>query len=114
MKGIKVKKTDTFEFEEKEHSKKGIISCFFCAFECILLGVSIINSYNNKGNGGILLVIIGVSIVLMALIGAYLSYMGMKEKGKIKKQTAWYSLLLHVIILLGMSTIFIAGVMALV
>ena len=106
-----MKKSDNIDSQEKKHSKKGIISCSLLVIECILFVVGVVQSYKNKGNGGIYLGIIGILIVLFALIGAYLAYMGLKEKGKIKKQTAWFGLLFQLLALIGMSAVFIAGTM---
>lgn len=73
-------KKKKLKFSEKKHSVKGTISLVISIISIILLLVLFYLSAISKGDGGILLGIIGILILVFSVIGFILAYQGYKEK----------------------------------
>jgi hypothetical protein len=73
-------KKDVFKFSGRSHSKKGLISVSAGIISLItLLVLSIISSYS-KGNGGLILGIIGMVLFVISIVGFVLGIKGCREK----------------------------------
>lgn len=92
------------------HARKGVYSCIYGVVVFVLLFLMLIISYVSKGEVGVIFGLIGLGTLVLAGMGLVLGLRGLKERNK-NYTTCKVGIGMNSAILLGMTAIFIRGVL---
>ena len=81
--------------------------------QVIAVIICIVSSYHAKGQGGIVIGIVGVAAVISSIAGIVVSVKGLKKR-KTEKFWSWIGLAAHLVFLIVMIGIFDMGVISLI
>lgn len=96
------------KFSDKKHSVKGSIALIISIISIILLLVLFYLSAISSGDGGMLLGIIGMLILIFSIVGFILAYKGYKEKD-VYYHGPVAGIILNGIIFLALFVLYIVG-----
>ncbi|MFQ9510313.1 MAG: DUF6142 family protein [Lachnospiraceae bacterium] len=106
-----IKEGKGIDFGAKKHTPQGIISCSLFLIELVIFLISIIVSYQASGNAGLYIGILGVLISIIAVVGAYYGYLGLRVKERVQHKSAGLGLIMNLLTLIGMTVLYIYGSM---
>lgn len=69
-----------YKFTDKQHSTEGIVSTVFGVVSFIIFWIGIIVSFQNNGNAGIIVGILGCLAFLLSIVGFFLGMRSFKNK----------------------------------
>lgn len=92
------------------HARKGVYSCIYGVVVFVLLFLMLIISYVSKGEVGVIFGLIGLGTLVLAGMGLVLGLRGLKERNK-NYTTCKVGIGMNSAVLLGMTAIFIRGVL---
>ena len=98
-----------YKFTDKKHSKGGLIASGLFLFSILSLFLGIYISYKNKGNGGMMVGVLGTLALLLSIAGFTVGMKSIKEDN-VFLMFPWVGTVGNAIILIGLGAIILIGI----
>lgn len=98
-----------YKFTDKKQSIRGIISTVIAAAGISLFVISVMVSYENRGEAGLIIGLLGIIALFLSLLGLYEGIKSFQEE-EIFYHCSWIGTVVNAVVFIGMAMVILIGI----